>query len=403
MVKNRKITGIILIVILLAVCCGKIYASEENKHWVGTWGCALQLTEPYNLPPDPGLTGNTLRQVVHVTAEGRHLRFKVSNEYGETSLTLNSVHFALSSGKGSIDPDSDIVLTFDGMESVTIPAGQKITSDEFNYDLPALSDVAVTIHFGDTPDNVTGHPGSRTTSYILTGDATARETMPEAAKTDHWYYIEGIEMLACECHRSVITLGDSITDGRGSTTNGNNRWPDNLARRLQDNWTTRNVSLINQGIGGNAVVSGGLGPTAIERFDRDVLDQEGIKWIIVLEGVNDIGGSQDESVADDLIEAYQMFIEKAHSEDLLIYGVPILPFGGSQYDSPMHEAARQEVNDWIRTSGRFDAVIDLDAAVRDPENQSILLEEYDSGDHLHLSVEGYQRMADMIDLELFKY
>jgi lysophospholipase L1-like esterase len=307
----------------------------------------------------------------------------------------------MSSGGSSIDPDTDIVLTFDGMESVTIPTGEKIISDEFYYDLPALSDVAITMYFGETPDDVTGHPGSRTTSYIQTGDATDIETMPEAVGTDHWYYIEGIEMLACEHHRSVITLGDSITDGRGSTTNGNNRWPDNLARRLQENWMTRNVSLINQGVGGNAVLRGGLGPTALDRFDRDVLDQEGIKWVIVLEGVNDIGGSQDESVAADLIEAYQIFIEKAHSEDLLIYGVPILPFGGSQYDSPAHEAARQQVNDWIRTSGAFDAVIDLDAAVRDTDNPSILSEEYDSGDHLHLSVEGYQRMADMIDLELF--
>lgn len=401
MAKRKKITVIILIVLMLAVCCGSIFATEKNKHWVGTWGCALQLTETYNQPPYPGLTDNTLRQVVHVSAKGRHLRFKLSNEYGETPLTLNSVHFALSSGGSSIDPDSDIVLTFDGMESVTIPAGEKITSDEFHYDLPALSDVAITIYFGDTPDDVTGHPGSRTTSYLQTGDAVAMDTMPEAVETDHWYYIEGIERLACEHHRSVITLGDSITDGRGSTTNGNNRWPDNLARRLQENLKTRYVSLINQGIGGNAVVSGGLGPTALERFDRDVLDQEGIKWVIVLEGVNDIGGSQDESVAADLIDAYQTFIEKARSEDLLIYGVPILPFGGSQYDSPEHEAARQQVNDWIRTSGEFDAVIDLDAAVCDPENQSVLLEEYDSGDHLHLSVEGYQRMANMIDLELF--
>lgn len=314
---------------------------------------------------------------------------------------MNSVHLALSSGGSSIVPGSDIVLTFEGMKSVIIPAGQKIVSDEFDYNLPALSDVAITIHFGTTPDDVTGHPGSRTTSYIQTGDAASVENIVSAATTDHWYYIEGIEALKSVVHRSVITLGDSITDGRGSTTNGNNRWPDNLARRLQTNSDTTHVSLINQGIGGNAVLAGGLGPTAIDRFDRDVLNQEGIKWVIVLEGVNDIGGSWNQSVAADLIDAYKEFIEKAHSKDLLIYGVPILPFGGSQYDSVEHEAARQEVNDWIRTSGEFDAVIDLDAVVRDPNDQSILLAEYDSGDHLHLSVAGYQAMADMIDLELF--
>jgi lysophospholipase L1-like esterase len=200
----------------------------------------------------------------------------------------------------------------------------------------------------------------------------------------------------------VAVLGDSITDGRGSTTNGNNRWPDNLARRLQAEPNTAKIGVLNQGIGGNAVVTGGLGPTALVRFDHDVVGQNGVRWVIILNGVNDIGGSKSQKVATDLIAAYEQFIDRAHAKDILVYGVPILPFGGSQYDSNDHEAARQTVNKWIRTSGKFDAVIDLDAAVRDPANPNKLLPAYDSGDHLHLSVAGYQKMADAIDLDLFK-
>jgi lysophospholipase L1-like esterase len=199
-----------------------------------------------------------------------------------------------------------------------------------------------------------------------------------------------------------VTFGDSITDGRGSTTNGDNRWPDELSRRLRANSATAEVAVLNMGVGGNAVLSGGLGPTALQRFNRDVLAQRGARWLIVLEGVNDIGYSSSQQVATDLIAAYQQFIDGAHGQGMLVYGVPILPFGGSSYYTAEHETARQTVNDWIRTSGRFDAVIDLDAAVRDPANPVNLLPAYDTGDHLHLDVAGLRAMADAIDLTLFE-
>ena len=198
------------------------------------------------------------------------------------------------------------------------------------------------------------------------------------------------------------TFGDSITDGRGSTTNGNDRWPDALARRLQENSETSRVSVLNHEIGGNAVLSGGLGPTGLARFERDALGQDGVRWVIVLHGVNDIGGSTDASVASRLIEAYEGFIDRAHEKDIRVYGAPILPFGGSQYASPDHETARQTVNDWIRTSGRFDAVVDLDEAVRSPNTPENFAATYDSGDHLHLNPSGYEKMADWIDLGLFR-
>jgi lysophospholipase L1-like esterase len=221
------------------------------------------------------------------------------------------------------------------------------------------------------------------------------------SSTDHWYYLTAIDVEAAAPAAAVVTLGDSITDGRGSTTNGNDRWPDALSRRLRANTPTQTVAVVNQGIGGNAVVSGGLGPTAIQRFQRDVIGVSGVKWVIVLEGVNDIGGSTGSQIADQLIQAYQGFIQSAHAANLLIYGVPILPFEGNSYYTQPHENARQTVNSWIRTSGAFDDVIDLDAAVRDPAMTTRLLSTYDSGDGLHLNPAGYQRMADSIPLTLF--
>jgi lysophospholipase L1-like esterase len=369
--------------------------------WVGTWSTAPQLTEMSNLPPAPGLTNNTLRQIVYVSIGGSRLRLHFSNAYGNSPLTMSAVHLAVSTSTHSITMATDRALAFSGMPSVTVPAGATVTSDPLDFALSPQTKVAVTIAFGSTPSNVTGHPGSRTTSYIATGNAVAAASLSSPVSTEHWYYVTGIDVEAPSSSRAVVTLGDSITDGRGSTTDMNNRWPDNLSRRLRANAATAAVSVLNQGIGGNAVVTGGLGPTAVSRFQRDVLDQAGVRWVIVLHGVNDIGGASSQAVAQSLITAYQGFVTAARARNIRIYGVPILPIGGSSYDSADHEAARQTVNTWIRAAGNFDAVIDLDAAVRDPAAPTRLLAAYDSGDRLHLSPAGYQRMADAIDLALF--
>lgn len=376
--------------------------------WVGTWACGPQLTEPGNLPPAPGLSGNTLRQMVYVSIGGSRLRVRLSNEFGDGPVTMNAVHLAVASGGGAIDVTTDRALAFSGAASVTIPAGQAIFSDAFDYALPPQATMAITIAFGSAPAGVTGHPGSRTTSYLQTGDnaAAASLTTPAlpARTADHWYYVTGIDVAAGAGNAAVVTLGDSITDGRGSTTNMNDRWPDDLSRRLRANAATAAVAVLNQGIGGNALVSGGLGPTAVQRYTRDVLDQRGARSVIILEGVNDIGASVSnggQGVAATLIAAFGQMIDRAHARGIRAYGVPILPFAGSHYDSPDHEASRQAVNAWIRGSGRFDAVIDLEAAVRDPAHTTALLSAYDSGDHLHLSPAGYQQMADAIDLGLF--
>lgn len=378
---------------------------SEAMHWVGTWATSPQLTEQNNLPPQPGLANNTLRQIVYVSIGGSTLRVQFSNAFGTSPVTINAAHVALATSGSGIDPSTDVALTFDGEPSVTIPAGEEVFSDPFEFALLAQTKVAVTTHFGEMSNTVvTGHPGSRTTSYLQAGgDALSAESMPSAAMTDHWYILTGIDVMAPTTSRAVVILGDSITDGRGSTTNGNDRWPDALSRRLRENSPTAGVAVLNMGVGGNAVLSGGLGPTALARFDRDVLEQRGVRWVIVLEGVNDLGAANSEQVADQLIAAYQQFIDKAHGKDLLIYGVPILPFGkNTDYYNATREAARQKVNEWIRTSGEFDAVIDLDEAVRDPMNPQNLREDLDfQDDGLHLNPTGLQLMADSIDLSLF--
>lgn len=375
---------------------------NKEKHWVGSWLSSQQLVEKENMPPEPGLSNNTLRQCFRTTIGGEQIRMKLSNQYGKTAMIINSVHLAVSTGKSSINPDTDRVLTFAGKETLIIPAGEIAFSDTIEYNLPELTIMTITIYFSDTPTDLTGHPGSRTTSYLQKGNTVDSANMPSAVKTDHWYVIAGIDVLTEDFKKAVVTLGDSITDGRGSTTNENNRWPDNLAKRLHQNNATSHIAVLNQGIGGNAVLAGGLGPTALSRFHRDVLQENGVRYLIIFEGVNDIGGSNSTlETAENLINAYKLFITKSHEENIIVYGATITPFGDSQYFTDINEEIRQRVNKWIRTSGKFDAVIDFDAAVRNPESPDRLLSPYDCGDHLHLSPEGYKRLAEIIDLNLF--
>lgn len=380
-----------------------IRAKAVDDPWVGTWGTAVQLTEPANLPPEPGLDGNTLRQVVRVSIGGERLRVRFSNAFGTEPVTLRGAHLAVSRGDGTIDPATDHALSFVGQPDVTIPPGSAVSSDPTDFPLRARSDVAITIRFGETSPDVTGHPGSRTTSYLMTGDAVSAPAMSEAVRTDHWYIITGIDVEVPDAS-AIVTLGNSITDGRGSGTNQQNRWPDELARRLQADPRTKAVAVLNAGIGGNCVLRDCLGPAAVVRFQRDVLDQNGIRWLIVLEGVNDIGMSAPDSaaaVAQRLIDAYGQMVGWARARDVRVYGATILPFGDSFYDSPEREAARQMVNTWIRTSGAFDAVVDLDLALRDPENPTRLLPAADTGDHLHPNEIGHRMIAEAVDLGLF--
>jgi lysophospholipase L1-like esterase len=392
-----------LLVVLVALCCVPSHSAAAGEHWVGTWGCGPQLTEPSNRPPAP-LTNSTLRQFVHTTLGGRQLRVRFSNAYGTNSVAMNSVHVALAAGAGSggsgeIDPATGKALSFQGSSVMVIPPGGAVLSDPLAYDLPGLTNLAVTIYFGDiSTSTITGHPGSRTTSFIQPGNAVSEASLRAAVKTPHWYILTGIDVLADDASKAIVILGDSITDGRGSNTDGNNRWPDILAQRLRTNAPTPRQAVLNMGIGGNGIF-GGLGPSAQARFERDVLGQSGVRWLIVFEGVNDIGGGAS---AQKLTNAYAQFVDKAHARNLRAYGATITPFGGSRYYTPAHESVRQAVNDWIRTSGKFDAVIDFDAVVRNPVTLTNLARAYDTGDGLHLNPAGYHAMADAIDLNLFR-
>lgn len=378
----------------------------SSVKWVGTWSTAPQLVEPRNIPPEPGLTNNTIRQIVCVSIGGDSLRMKFTNEFGSSPVTMKAVHIAVSADSSAIKSGTDIALSFDGKPGVTMKAGATASSDPFRFPLKPRERIAVTIYFGETSPDVSGHPGSRTTSYIVKGNKVSAINMPGAAKTDHWYIIDGIDVLAPGNAAAVAVLGNSIADGRGSGTNKQDRWPDELAIRLLKNPGTENIAVLNEGIGGNCVLKKCLGPSALSRFNRDILNQSGVRWLIILEGINDIGGSwgkeRSEKTANALIAAYQRLIAEAHAKGIKVYGGTLTPFAGSFYDKPGHMEAWKKVNNWIRCSGKFDAVIDFDKALEDPANPMHILPEYDSGDHLHPSEKGHWKMAQAIDLKLFK-
>lgn len=390
--------------LVCAACAGTAVDSGAAAKWVGSWGAAQQLVEPGNNPPSPGLSNNTLRQIVRVSIGGDSLRLRLSNEFSAGQVTFQAVYIALSAGGGAIDPGTDRILTFAGRPAITVLPGTAVTSDPIAFMLQPRADVAITIHYGVSPPQITGHPGSRTSSYLLSGDAARNVRFTGAVTTDHWYNINAIDVLASPVAACVAILGNSITDGRGSTTNMQNRWPDVLSESLFRDSSTRHVGVINSGIGGNCVLSGGLGPTGVSRFDRDVLDQRGVRWAVVYEGVNDIGrvtsADAATATADNLIDAYRQMIARAHAKRVRIYGATILPFNGHSYYNQYSELCRSTVNAWIRASGNFDACIDFDRVMRNPLDTTRLISTYQN-DGLHPDAAGYRTMGESVDTKLF--
>lgn len=424
-VKTRKIFFLILACSLVAVQLGAqsgpkpqvpaAYAvASTTGVWIATWGASQQIPEPQNALPVADLRDVTMREIVHLSTGGGVLRVHVSNAFGTQPLDFTSVHIArpISNTSTAIDPATDTALTFAGAASVTVPAGAEFVSDPVAFPVTALSDVAVSFHLDEPPMQQTGHPGSRATSYYIHGDLVAAPNLPDAKQVDHWYQISGIDALAPANAGAVVALGDSITDGHGATTNGNDRWTDVLAARLQASAATRDVGVSNQGIGGNHLLTDGLGPSTLARFDRDVLAPAGVRWLIVFEGVNDLGGlartgevppAAHAALVERVLAAYQQIITRAHAHGLRVFGATITPYEGSDYyhPGPLSEADRQSVNQWIRAPGHFDAVIDFDRVVADPQHPAQLLPAYDCGDHLHPSPAGYRAMANAIPLGLF--
>ena len=377
-----------------------------TQTWVGTWATAQMLVEPHNMPPDPGLTDNTLRQIIRVSIGGKRMKLRFSNIFSDQPTVLKSVSVANVAAAPGIDAATQKTVSFNGNQGITMNPEQEVFSDAFDFDLQPGQLLAITIHYGATSQKTSGHPGSRTTSYILKGDQLQNTAFDGAIKTDHWYSIMGLDVIADKSSANIVCLGNSITDGRGSGTNKQNRWTDILSARLLANKKTEHIGVLNLGIGGNCVTRGGLGPTALNRFDRDVLSQKGTKWLILLEGVNDIGGiknPEDTPVkAQELIEAYKVMIDKAHAKGIKVYGCTILPFAKSFYDAPHRQEARDIVNTWIRNSNAFDAVIDFDKAMVEAEGSKTILSNLHDGDFLHPNEAGYVKMGETIDLNLFK-
>lgn len=382
--------------------------------WVGTWASSQQIPEPSNTLPPEQLRDATLRQIVHLSVGGAELRVHLSNAFGTAPLHIDSVHIArpVSPSSDTIDVATDKALTFGGSSDVVIPAGAEYISDPVNYSVSALSNLAISFHLIEPPAQQTGHPGSRATSYVVHGNLVSAATLPNAMKVDHWYQIAGVDVTSPADAASIVALGDSITDGHASTTNGNDRWTDVLAERLQGSAATNRIGVLNQGIGGNHLLVDGLGPNALARFNRDVLAQTGVRYVIVLEGVNDLGGltrfgevpvAEHEALAARILAAYQQMILRAHAHGIEIIGATITPYAGSDYYHPTarDELDRNAVNEWIRAPGHFDAVIDFDKVLRDPSHPDRLLPSYDSGDHLHPSPAGYRAMTNAVPLALF--
>jgi lysophospholipase L1-like esterase len=347
---------------------------------------------------------------VHISTGGTKLRVCVSNAFGERPLVLRSVYAgpSLPGKDGSIDPRMQLPVLFNGSAGTTVPAGAEYVSDAISMTAAPLSDVTITMLIDKAPTAITTHSGARATSFALQGDHVLDAHLTSAESFAHWYFLGGVEVQAVSNAAAVVTLGDSITDGHGATTDANDRWPDVLAARL----SKAHIAVVNRGIGGNRVLEDGLGPNAVARFERDVLATPGARYLIVLEGINDLGVfdrtaahplEAHTALVNALEAAFVQMVTQAHAHGITVFGGTIMPFRGSDYYHPSDqtEVDRNALNQWIRTSGVFDAVIDFDKALRDPSQPGHLDPVVDSGDHLHPNPAGYQRMGELVPVDLF--
>ena len=362
--------------------------TTDNDGFTGTWAAAAEWTGKSDMPK-MSLSGNTLREIIQVTIGGREMQLQLSNEFSKEPLEIKAVYIADALDSCDINKKTAVPLTFGKSRTLTIAPGATAMSDAVKYDLKPRQRLAITICYGQSvPQNMTSHRGSRTTSFIATGEIGAKKKFVASEKLEHWYNIAQLNVRTDGQVKAVAVLGNSITDGRGSTTNKQNRWPDQMAAHLD-------CAVLNLGIGGNCVVHGGLSEPAMKRFDRDILGQKGVDRLIIFQGTNDLGGSRhSEQTAKELIEAYKTLIQKAHDAGIKkVFGATITPVKGNNWYSPYHEVARQEVNAWIRNSGAFDAVIDFDELTRDPSDPERLKKEL-TDDWLHLNAEGYRVMGE---------
>lgn len=397
------------LMLIAATACGARVATGPTPsaaRWFTTWTTSNQ--EPVRNPADavdrrPIFADRTVRQIVHTSIGGSSVRVRFSNEYGTQPLVIGAAHVALRDTGSAIRAGTDHALTFGGRTSVTLRPGAFVASDPVAMTSPPLGDLVVSLFVRDSIRVVTRHTLATQANYATKrGDYTSAVTMPADTTILGWMWLEGVDVMNPAATGVIVTLGNSITDGFNSTRSMNRRWPDVLAQRLLTSGEPPK-GVANAGISGNRVLAPGTGPSALARFDRDVLSQPGVTHVIVLEGINDIGHSLEDGVtAEDVIFGLHQIADRAHDHGLMIFGATLTPAGPRPAFRAELEAKRQAVNAWIRGSGVFDGVIDFDAATRDPSDPTRMLPAYDSGDHLHPSDAGYKVMGDAIDLALFR-
>ena len=402
--------------------------NAADTHWVSTWASAQQQPRgagpgrggpppqanatatpapaappapPRAAPPPSAFNNQTVRMIVRTSLGGRRVRVHFSNAFGTMPLAVGAAHIALRSKDSAIVPGSDRALAFNGKASVTIPPGAEMISDAVDLDVPKLSDLAVSVYVpGDTGPASTHSMGLRTAYISKTGDSTADPEFTDATNSQAWYWISEVDVQAPAAAGTIVAFGDSITDGATSTPNTDHSWPSLLAPRLAANPATANLAIVNEGISGNRVLGDGAGVSALARFDRDVLAQSGVKWLMIMESINDINGGarQGTVTADALIGALAQMVDRAHTHGIKVIGCTLTPYGNINDEG---EAMRQAVNAWIRKPGSFDATVDFDAVIRDPQDPKQFKQGYNNTDKLHPNDAGYQAMADAVNLSLF--
>jgi lysophospholipase L1-like esterase len=393
-----------------------------QEHWVATWAASPQQFRPL-APPAPAngrqalpgppppravtsINNQTVRMTVRTSLGGNRLRVRLSNTYGTTPLAIGAAHVALRGKDSAIVEGSDRALTFNGKTATSIPPGAVLLSDTVNLEVPKLADLAVSIFIPGESGQLTMHATGLHTTYITNGDATAAPVLSDTIMTQSWYFLSGVDIVAPADAATLVTFGDSITDGATSTVDTNSSWPSFLAQRLLANPETAHIAVVNEGISGNRLLHDGAGVAALSRFDSDVLAQPGVKWVTVMLGINDIGfGMRQPSeavTADDVIGALRQLADRAHVHGIKVIGCTLTPYEGAAYYSEAGEPVREAVNQWIRTGGAFDTVVDFEAVVRDTANPKQIRPNFNIRDHLHPNDAGYKAMADAIDLSMFR-